>query len=193
MVSEEELRSTVERMEARLATLADPSLIEPRRIYAELAPRFEQDLGASTREVVLAKSAALMVLQALAKAREMKPLISRADASAEYYTDERCDILELSNSADDPDASIARARVAPGVTTRWHRLKGTTERYVILEGRGRVEVGELGAHDVSPGDVVLIPAMCRQRIANTGKADLVFLAICTPRFRTADYEDLEKP
>ena len=123
----------------------------------------------------------------------MKPVIRRADANAEYYTDERCDILELSNSPEDPDASTARARVAPGVTTRWHRLKGTTERYVILEGRGRVEVGELGAHEVSPGDVVLIPAMCRQRMTNPGKADLVFLAICTPRFRTADYEDLEKP
>lgn len=34
---------------------------------------------------------------------------------------------------------------APGVTTRWHRVKGTSERYVILEGKGRVEVGTLAA------------------------------------------------
>jgi len=120
----------------------------------------------------------------------MKPVIRRADASAEFYTDERCDILELSNSADDPDVSIARARVAPGVTTRWHRLRGTTERYVILEGSGRVEVGELAPQLVEPGDVVVIPPLCRQRIANVGKGDLVFLAICTPRYQQDNYQPL---
>jgi mannose-6-phosphate isomerase-like protein (cupin superfamily) len=123
----------------------------------------------------------------------MKPAIRRADAGAEYYTDERCDILELSNSAEDAEASIARARVAPGVTTRWHRLRGTTERYVILEGRGRVELGELAPQLLEPGDVVVIPPLCRQRIANVGQTDLLFLAICTPRFRPENYEDLEKP
>ena len=122
----------------------------------------------------------------------MKPIIQRADAAAEYYTDERCDILELSNSVDDPAVSIARARVAPRVTTRWHRLAGTTERYVVIEGRARVEVGEL-AQEVEAGDVVVIPPMCRQRITNMGEGDLVFLAICTPRFRQENYEDLEKP
>jgi len=120
----------------------------------------------------------------------MKPVIKRADASAEYYTDERCDILELSNSTDDAQASIARARVAPGVTTRWHCLRDTTERYVILEGRGRVEVAELAPQLVEPGDVVLIPPLCRQRIVNVGKTDLVFLAICTPRYRQENYQPL---
>ena len=100
---------------------------------------------------------------------------------------------ELSNRADDPDVSIARARVAPGVTTHWHRLRDTTERYVILEGSGRVEVGDLRAQDVGPGDIVLIPPLCRQRITNAGATDLVFLAICTPRFRPGAYEDLELP
>ena len=44
---------------------------------------------------------------------------------------------------------------------------------------------------VQPGDVVIIPPLCRQRIANTGGSDLVFLAICSPRFRPGCYEDLE--
>lgn len=121
------------------------------------------------------------------------PLIRRFDAAAEYYFDERCYINELSNAGSDPHASIARARVPPGVTTRWHRLKDTTERYVILEGRGCVEVGDLAAQDVAAGDVVLIPPLCRQRITNVGEGDLIFLAICTPRFRRECYEDLEKP
>jgi mannose-6-phosphate isomerase-like protein (cupin superfamily) len=44
---------------------------------------------------------------------------------------------------------------------------------------------------VNPGDVVLIPPACPQRIANLGDTDLIFLAICTPRFRPEAYEDLD--
>ncbi|HMS81746.1 MAG TPA: hypothetical protein PKC20_19920 [Burkholderiaceae bacterium] len=36
-----------------------------------------------------------------------------------------------------------------------------------------------------------LPPMCRQRIANTGETDLLFLAICTPRFEPGCYESLE--
>ena len=81
--------------------------------------------------------------------------------------------------------------MTPGVTTHWHRLIGIAERYVIVEGRGSVEVGDRAAQIVGPGDVVLIPAECRQRIRNVGESDLVFLAICTPRFVQSAYEDLE--
>ena len=109
----------------------------------------------------------------------------------EFYTPEGCFIIELSNTPDDPDASIARARLAPGVTTRWHRLADTTERYVIIEGRGSMEVGGLPPQEVNPGDVVLIPAFCRQRITNVGQRDLIFLAICTPRFMKEIYEDFD--
>jgi mannose-6-phosphate isomerase-like protein (cupin superfamily) len=121
----------------------------------------------------------------------MKEEVRRMNPGAEFYTPEKCYIIELSNTPDDQDASIARARVEAGVTTRWHRVVGTRERYVILEGRGRVEIGSLPPQDVGPGDVVLIPPSCRQRIANTGRGDLVFLAICTPRFRPDAYEDVD--
>jgi|SRR5688572_8978128 len=121
----------------------------------------------------------------------MRETIKPFDATPEYYTPERCHSLELSNTAADPDVSIARARVTPGVTTRWHRLADTTERYVVLEGRGRVEIGELPPAVVGPGDFIVIPPGCRQRIANVGTGDLVFLAICTPRFQTDAYEDLD--
>jgi len=73
-----------------------------------------------------------------------------------------------------------------------HRLVGTIERYVIIEGRGRVEVGDLPPREVAAGDVVIVPALCRQRITNIGKQDLTFLAICTPRFQQKNYEDVEK-
>ena len=87
----------------------------------------------------------------------MKPAIRRARPQDEYFLSEGCYILELSNSADDPGLSIARARVPPGVTTRWHRVRDTAERYVILEGSGLVEVAGLAPQEVGPGAVVLIP------------------------------------
>lgn len=121
----------------------------------------------------------------------MQAEIRRRIAAAEFYTDERCYIRELANIEADPAASIAQARVRPGVTTRWHRLAGITERYVLLSGSARVEIGDLPAQQVGPGDVVLIPPGCRQRIACLGEEDLVFLAICTPRFRNEAYEDID--
>ena len=109
----------------------------------------------------------------------------------EFYTPEGCYINELSNIESDPEASIAQARIRPGVATRWHRLVGITERYVLLSGEGTVEVGDLPAQNVAPGDVVLIPPGCRQRITNPGNQDLIFLAICTPRFRPESYVDID--
>ena len=122
---------------------------------------------------------------------QMKAAVKRQDLSKEFYTSEKCYITELSNAPDDPDASIARARVAPGVSTRWHRLVGTVERYYILKGRGRVEVGQLPPQEVNAGDIVLIPPLCRQRITNIGSEDLIFIAICTPRYSNEMYEDIE--
>jgi len=119
------------------------------------------------------------------------PPILRPHPGVEVFIDEGCHILELANDENDPAMSIARARVEPGVTTAWHRVHGTVERYVILDGSGRMEVGDLPPQDVQAGDVVLVPPSARQRIANVGAGDLVFLAICTPRFRPEAYEDAE--
>ena len=121
----------------------------------------------------------------------MEAGVKRYDAKAEYFFAEGCYITELSNSEDDPDVSVARARLEPGKTTRWHYLKGTSERYVVLSGSGSVEVREMPAQSVAEGDVVLIPPEARQRIKNTGSQDLVFLAICSPRFTPRVYVDIE--
>ena len=119
----------------------------------------------------------------------MKKAVHKYNPESEFYIDEGCYITELSNTPDDAGLSIARTRVEPGSTTRWHRLSATAERYIILEGTGLVEVGESLQEHVGEGDVALIPAMSKQRITNTGIDDLVFLAICTPRFEHGDYED----
>lgn len=141
----------------------------------------------------------------------MKPRIRRADESEEVLTEERCHILEISGRSDDPDLSIARARVEPGVTTQLHALE-IAERYIIVSGQGEMELGggqgpgggpmAEGEHAevsrpqaersvVRPGDVVLIPPGVPQRITNTGAEDLVFYCICTPAWEEEVYKSLE--
>jgi mannose-6-phosphate isomerase-like protein (cupin superfamily) len=119
-----------------------------------------------------------------------KNCIKKLNPASEYYFDEGCHIIEMSNSADDPDVSIARARVEPGVTTQWHALDKTVERYVILQGTAVVEVGNAKPAHVEVGDVVLIPSGVRQRITNNSEQDLLFLAICSPRFSVQAYNAL---
>lgn len=121
----------------------------------------------------------------------MQTQIIKINEAEEYYFDEGCFILELSNSSTDPDVSIARARVEPGMTTKLHRLNGVIERYVILSGEGEVEVGGQDLQHLSAGDVVIIPSLCSQRITNSGDEDLIFLAVCTPRFTKNVYENME--
>lgn len=121
----------------------------------------------------------------------MKPEILQTKLGQEFYTSERCHIIEVSNSPNDEEASIARARVEPGVTTEWHKLDGITERYLIISGSGVVEVGDLLPAQVKPGDIVVIPASTPQRITNVGADDLLFYAVCTPRFVPEAYISLD--
>jgi mannose-6-phosphate isomerase-like protein (cupin superfamily) len=116
--------------------------------------------------------------------------IAREDPSREYWTPEGCFILAAPLESLDETLTIARARVEPGVRTKLHALDGVVERYLITEGRGEVEVGDLRQH-VGPGDVVIIPAGVPQRITNTGPSDLLFYCICTPPFTPSCYRSLE--
>ena len=121
----------------------------------------------------------------------MRTVLWQQDVSTEFSTPERCHIIETYNSAADESLSIARARVEPGVTTAWHEVEGTIERYIIAKGRGRVEIADFPVSEVGPGDVVIIPAGIRQRITNVGNEDLIFYCVCTPRFRQQNYRTLE--
>ena len=116
-------------------------------------------------------------------------MIKKHNFVEEYYFEEGCHIIETSNSADDEEVSIAQARVEKGKQTKWHYLEHTTERYVILSGSGSVEVGSNPACKVTSGDVVIVPKNTRQRIKNTGEDDLLFLAICSPRFHKKNYRE----
>mgnify|MGYP001255523778 CR=1 FL=1 len=123
----------------------------------------------------------------------MDARIRKQDPTQEFWTPERCFILESWNEAADPAVSVAMARVEPGITTQLHALDGIVERYLIVEGTGRVEVAGGEATPVDAGDLVFIPAGASQRITNTGGTDLVFYCICTPPFVPDAYIDLESP
>lgn len=111
--------------------------------------------------------------------------------SGEYlWTSERCFILEILNSDQYPEVSIARTRVESGMTTQQHALS-VHEIYVIEEGAGTMYLGDQPPFEVGPGDVVTIPAGAPQSIKNTGKTDLVFTCVCTPRFLQNCYTSLE--
>lgn len=122
----------------------------------------------------------------------MSKHLSKFDESKEFFTNERCHILELLDNHNSTKAfSIARARVEPGVTTAWHRLSDITEYYYILSGRGFMEIDEEEGFQVGINDIITIQANSAQRIQNIDTEDLIFLAICNPPFTDANYEDLE--
>ncbi len=113
--------------------------------------------------------------------------VIRPQEEDERLTDEGVRILESWNVPRDGRVSIARARLLPGETTRWHYLVETVERYLIVSGRGTVELGDRQPESVGPGDIVVIPAGLAQRIRCDGPDDLVFYCVCTPRFEASNY------
>ena len=115
----------------------------------------------------------------------------RYQPEKQFATSERCTINELLNHIDDEHCSIAKASVAPGISTQLHAVKNTIERYIILEGEGEVIINHSPAESVSYLDVITIPAGVSQKIKNCGQNDLVFLCICTPRFEQKNYQNLE--
>jgi mannose-6-phosphate isomerase-like protein (cupin superfamily) len=114
----------------------------------------------------------------------------KAKPGQEVWTDERCYITELLNSKLQPEVSIARTRVEPGVTTQLHQLS-VFEWYVIETGQGLMRVGDATPFAVGPGDTVAIPKHVAQQITNTGPEDLCFLCVCTPKFSQECYASLE--
>ena len=117
----------------------------------------------------------------------MHPLHTRSEDIPEYYFEERAYIKELLNSADIPGISVAQARVEPGVTTVLHLVEGSVELYYILAGTGDMFIDGKHIGRVKAGDLIRIPAGLPQQITNTGATDLIFLAICSPRFEPHRY------
>ena len=118
-------------------------------------------------------------------------MLIKSNGSAEFWTDERCYITELCNTASLPESSLAIARVEPGVTTQLHALKEMTETYIVMTGSGRMEL-DGDSFDIVVGDQAVIPAGISQRVTALGDEDLKFYCLCTPRFDPSAYINLEQ-
>jgi len=116
--------------------------------------------------------------------------VFRKDWQEHLFAEENCRIVEIWNRSADAQVSVARARIEPGRRTRPHSLDGITERYLIVSGRGRAHIeGADAPQRMGAGDFAVIPPGAVQWIENIGEEDLIFYAVCTPRFQLKNYRD----
>lgn len=81
--------------------------------------------------------------------------------------------------------SLAEARLPPGGQTTPHYHVRTEEIYYILEGSGRMQIGQ-ESRPVGPGDAIAIPPGAVHTIRNTGGGPLRFLCCCAPAYEHED-------
>ncbi len=112
------------------------------------------------------------------------------ETDKEFYTDEKCHIIEMLNTTEVENVSVSRARVEPGITTQNHALH-FDEIYYILDGEGEMQINNGELKRMKPGDLAFIKRGSSQRITNTQDKDLIFLCICTPRFKPEGYTNKE--
>jgi mannose-6-phosphate isomerase-like protein (cupin superfamily) len=86
--------------------------------------------------------------------------------------------------------SLAEARLPPGGKTTPHFHPQTEEIYYILEGEGRMTIGDETC-EVEPGDAIAIPPGAVHTITNAGSITLKFLCCCAPGYEHADTVLLE--
>ncbi|MGH3023838.1 MAG: cupin domain-containing protein [Gaiellaceae bacterium] len=83
------------------------------------------------------------------------------------------------------EQSLAEATLAPGQATQRHFHARTEEIYVVLAGRGEMEV-DGQRRMVEPGDAVLIPPGARHQIGAAAEGELRFLCCCAPAYSDED-------
>ena len=81
--------------------------------------------------------------------------------------------------------SLAEARLGPGASTTAHHHPQTEEIYYILEGTGRMQIGD-DVCEVGPGDAVAIPPGQTHQITTTSESPLKFLCCCAPGYEDED-------
>jgi quercetin dioxygenase-like cupin family protein len=71
-------------------------------------------------------------------------------------------------------------RLAPGQASTWHRHREEEELYVVLEGEGRMRVGEEHL-TLAAGDSVLVEPESLRQVFNDTDADALWLVVGTPQ------------
>ncbi len=86
--------------------------------------------------------------------------------------------------------SLAEARLPVGGRTTPHFHPQTEEIYYILEGAGKMQIGD-EVQEVGPGDAIAIPPGQTHQITNMGNIVLKFLCCCAPGYEHEDTVLLE--
>ncbi len=81
--------------------------------------------------------------------------------------------------------SIAFAELEPGAASLPHRLRGSSEVYIVIEGAGIAHL-DGQPQPLQSGELLLIPAGAEQFIENTGTGHLRFICIVAPAWRSDD-------
>jgi mannose-6-phosphate isomerase-like protein (cupin superfamily) len=111
----------------------------------------------------------------------------RSRADAEPFTTKDGSTIRVLLDAEAGGArnqSLAEASLAEGRATERHYHALTEEIYVVLDGRGEMEVDGVRA-DVGPGDAILIPPGARHQIRAAG-GPIRFLCCCAPPYSHED-------
>ena len=98
---------------------------------------------------------------------EIRPLIDRTTSPVEL-------------------CSLAEDTLPAGAAVTRHFHTETEEVYYVLEGAGRMTVGE-SVREVSAGDAVYIPRGATHTLENTGDAPLRLLLVCGPAYSQSDH------
>ena len=83
------------------------------------------------------------------------------------------------------EQSLAEATLAPGQSIQRHFHARSEEIYVVLVGRGEMEL-DGDRRLVGPGDAILIPPGSRHRIEAVAESELRFLCCCAPAYSDED-------
>jgi mannose-6-phosphate isomerase-like protein (cupin superfamily) len=81
--------------------------------------------------------------------------------------------------------SLAEAWLKPGQATERHYHAASEELYVLIEGRGEMEIDGARA-EVRPGQAILIPPGARHQIRAGREGPLRFLCCCAPPYSHDD-------
>jgi mannose-6-phosphate isomerase-like protein (cupin superfamily) len=82
--------------------------------------------------------------------------------------------------------SLAEEILPPGSAVGRHHHRVTEEIYYIVEGEGRMTVGD-ESREVGAGDAVFIPRGNSHTITNTGESDMKIILVCGPAHDFADH------
>jgi len=114
-------------------------------------------------------------------------IVRRRDAATPFTTKDGSTIRSLLDRTNAPvrNQSLAEATIPPGGATQPHHHALTEEFYCVVEGSGRMRVGE-EERDVRVGDAILIPPGTVHTLRNTGTGPLRILCCCAPPY---DHDD----